>query len=120
MPVMRPCIECGALVPVGQRCSCTPRVYDADVTWRKTAAATIAAWRAIHGDWCPGSQWCVREGHACLSLVVDHDVGVLGRACNARKAATTDKDRAILARAAARAAHPSVVPPAERPLPGIA
>jgi 5-methylcytosine-specific restriction enzyme A len=51
----------------------------------------MAEHRACHGDWCPGFGL---PAHADADLVVDHDVGVLCRSCNGRKAATVDKQRA--------------------------
>jgi len=70
--------------------------------WRQRAAA-VAAYRAAHGDWCPG--WGV-PGHPCgppgsrNPLSADHIIpvalggelfpgryAVLCRACNARKGA---------------------------------
>ncbi|MGH3381866.1 MAG: HNH endonuclease [Actinoallomurus sp.] len=63
--------------------------------WQRTAATAVARHRALHGDWCPG--WVVPAHHA-TDLTGDHidakanggsddlaNVGVLCRACNARK-----------------------------------
>jgi len=59
-----------------------------DGGWRKRSAATITAHREKFGNVCPG--WRI-DRHVSTDLVVDHDVGVLCRSCNGRKAATDDK-----------------------------
>jgi 5-methylcytosine-specific restriction protein A len=58
--------------------------------------ATVAAWRAQHGDWCPGYQ---RDGHAASDLCADDPIPIarggdpmqplqiLCNACNASKGA---------------------------------
>jgi 5-methylcytosine-specific restriction enzyme A len=100
MAFLRPC---RATLPDGQPCgqltrdrrslcpthaTTTARGYNH--RWATHASATIADWRAEHGDWCPG--WQI-PGHHATDLVVDHDIGVLCRQCNSRKAATHDKQR---------------------------
>jgi hypothetical protein len=74
-------------------------VYDSP-QWRRLSRSTIRAWVARHGWWCPG--WGV-EAHASHDLTLDHgrslatggapfdprNTGVLCRACNGRKAATS-------------------------------
>lgn len=63
--------------------------YDS-ADWRRQRAATLAAWRVAHGDWCPG--WGI-DPHPTSDLTVDHvdpgtlaaGVAVLCRSCNARK-----------------------------------
>ena len=95
----RPCLNCGRATS-GTRCPPCQQAHDAqrwqakngryNGEWRKTSPATIAQHRARYGDVCPGWQ---REPHEARDLVVDHDVGVLCRACNGVKAATYDKQR---------------------------
>lgn len=86
---MRRCLDCRALT-VGSRCPGCARRRKA---WRASDEAecrrVVAAHRAAHGDWCPG--WGVAP-HPSSDLTADHVVagvsgrlGVLCRACNARK-----------------------------------
>lgn len=61
---------------------------------RQRRAATVAAWREAHGDWCPGHGV---PGHQSSDLTADHvqavanggpadgALAVLCRPCNARK-----------------------------------
>jgi hypothetical protein len=51
-------------------------------SWPATSRAAIAAHVAAYGWWCPG--WRV-EPHASDDLTLDHQRGVMCRACNARK-----------------------------------
>ena len=96
----RPCIDCSTPTP-DARCPRCRQAHDArrwqakahtyDTEWRKLSRRTRAAWVDAHGWICPG--WD-RGTHPSTDLVVDHDVGVLCRGCNATKAATHDKQRA--------------------------
>lgn len=90
---LRPCLTCGALTRNGSslcdtHTTTTARGYG--TTWQRQAAQKIAAHRAAHGNWCPG--WNT-PSHPATDLVVDHDVGVLCRGCNSRKANLADKPR---------------------------
>lgn len=38
---------------------------------RERRAQAVAQWRAEHGDWCPGSEWCGPE-HESIDLTADH------------------------------------------------
>lgn len=70
-----------------------PRIASED----RRRADTVRAWRAEHGDWCPGWQ---RPPHPATDLTADHIVAfavngdeageltVLCRSCNGRKAAS--------------------------------
>lgn len=96
----RPCLGCDTPT-TGPRC---PRCQHADdnqrwatgkgdrynTAWRKHSQQTRTAWVEAHGWNCPGYQ---RPPHPHRDLVVDHDLGVLCRPCNAVKASTTDKQR---------------------------
>jgi 5-methylcytosine-specific restriction protein A len=80
---LRPCLECGRLSD-GTRCPAhrrvvlqvkrrrRPRISRAEEDRR---AATVAAWRAEHGDWCPGWR---RPAHLSADLTADHVVPVGG------------------------------------------
>jgi 5-methylcytosine-specific restriction protein A len=111
--VRRPCLSCPALAEPGKpRCepcrlarvrainrvrgSATARGYGS--AWARHAKAAIAAYRAAHGDICPG--WD-RAPHAIdpKSWCCDHQTGPLCRGCNSRKAATVDKLSAAARRA---------------------
>jgi 5-methylcytosine-specific restriction protein A len=96
MPPRR-CRHCRQLVGKGLRCPCTPHTrtgYTAGE--RRRRAATVDAWKAAYGDWCPG--WA-RAGHSSADLTADHLVAVaaggrqagplqvLCRSCNGAKAA---------------------------------
>ena len=107
MPTRR-CLGCGQLTTDGSRCkACELKrnaAYEASParrnykkqryggTWQAKSKAIRQAWVQRHGWVCPGWQ---RLPHASSDLVVDHDVGVLCRTCNAKKAATADKARGI-------------------------
>ena len=58
-----------------------------DRAWAANSKATRAAHVAQHGWTCPGYK---RDPHPSTDLVVDHDLGVLCRTCNAVKASTED------------------------------
>lgn len=100
----QPCARCGeptysAAVPPMHR-TCRPRSPGRpSESWaeRKRRAATVAAWRELYGDVCPGWQ---RPAHAAgpdNPLTADHvepwartgredtELGVLCRSCNGRK-----------------------------------
>lgn len=110
---LRPCLDCGKLSP-GARCEehgaikrrasnaryrpHRERRPDYDAAERERRAQTVAAWRAVHGDLCPG--WN-RAAHmadpATNPLTADHlqsvrsggaecgPLGVLCRSCNSSK-----------------------------------
>lgn len=59
-------------------------------TWAADSKATRAAHVAQHGWTCPGYK---RDPHPSADLVVDHDLGVLCRSCNAVKASTEDASK---------------------------
>jgi 5-methylcytosine-specific restriction protein A len=108
MPI-RPCLDCGTLT---QSTRCPPHQRPRDLAAlrgkrarrpRATPAEdrrrrdTVDAWRAQHGNWCPG--WLI-DPHPSDDLTADHihavgaggseygELGVLCRSCNARKSAT--------------------------------
>jgi 5-methylcytosine-specific restriction protein A len=107
MPALRLCIDCGTPCNA-TRCSIHQRIRDNATLHGKRArrpytnaeqarrAATVQAWRAWHGDWCPGWQ---RAPHAATDLTADHitpvaaggsedgPLTVLCRACNGSKGA---------------------------------
>jgi 5-methylcytosine-specific restriction enzyme A len=106
MTLPRPCIDCGRLTRNATRCTdCaraasrytwrrrgkTERYRNGD--WEQRSRAMRAEHLQAHGPLCPG--WA-RPPHWVRpdALVVDHDLGVLCRSCNAVKAATVDKRRA--------------------------
>lgn len=96
----RPCLECGTPTP-RTRCPSCERSHDHargttasrgyGTQWRKDSERQRKAWVEANGWTCHG--WEV-PSHPATDLVTDHDVGVLCRSCNARKAATVDKQRA--------------------------
>lgn len=59
--------------------------------WRSFSRALREAHVIEHGHVCPGWDRDSHELEDGGGLVVDHDVGVLCRSCNAVKAATFDK-----------------------------
>lgn len=99
----KPCLDCGALSDQS-RCPDhrrarerarppRPTTLTRDSAERKRRAAVVAAWRAEHGDWCPGYQ---RPGHPATDLTADHviaaarggtELAVLCRPCNGSKGA---------------------------------
>jgi 5-methylcytosine-specific restriction protein A len=99
---LRPCLDCGTLTSQGNRCPAhrrqlersrppRPTTLTRDRAEQERRAVTVAAWRAVHGDWCPG--WG-RPPHHATDLTADHIVaakhggtalGVLCRACNGAK-----------------------------------
>lgn len=102
----RPCLDCGALTARGPRCPTHARPVERARTQAKRVrrphlaaedrrrADVVAAWRAVHGDWCPGWK---REPHESSDLTADHiesfavtgredgPLAVLCRPCNSRK-----------------------------------
>ncbi len=106
----RPCIDCGKL-GTDTRCEEHQRQHRAgyergrplpphhatryDWTWRKESKRIRDEWVATWGarglpPQCPG--WRVPpHPTTAQQLVVDHDFGVMCRACNSRKAAIDDK-----------------------------
>lgn len=112
MPPLRPCLGCGKLTHDGGRCGpcrtarAAPkaaaytrakrarRPYTAAEQARR--AEVVRAWRATHGDVCPGWR---RPPHPAADLTADHPdpvgrggseaqpLGVLCRTCNGRKGA---------------------------------
>jgi 5-methylcytosine-specific restriction protein A len=100
--VLRLCLDCGTPCTTTRCPDCTqprtPRPTSATRTHseRQRRAATVRAWRATQGDWCPGWQ---REPHQATDLTADHitpiaqggeqdgELQVLCRPCNSTKAA---------------------------------
>jgi 5-methylcytosine-specific restriction protein A len=108
----RVCLECGGLTSkASQRglCPDCQREYEQDrparivydsPEWRRLSRSTIQAWVARYGWQCPG--WQV-PAHPSRDLTLDHgralttggapfdprNTGVLCRACNGRKGATS-------------------------------
>lgn len=99
---MKRCIDCTKLIHQGPRCGTCQRTrdrqrwqtkrtrYDAD--WRKGSTQARADHLATHGPVCPGF---TRPAHivTAADLVVDHDLGVMCRSCNAVKANTVDRGK---------------------------
>jgi 5-methylcytosine-specific restriction protein A len=71
---LRPCPSCGAPQLGGcARCgwqSKATRIYTPK--WRRTSREILAAWRATHGDWCPGWPDTGHDAHATSDLTVHH------------------------------------------------
>lgn len=106
---LKPCLDCGTLAP-STRCTACARPRERARTQAKRQrrpytsteqrrrADTVSAWRAQHGNTCPGWR---RPAHPAADLTADHldPVGaggredgpltVLCRSCNSRKAART-------------------------------
>jgi hypothetical protein len=86
---------CRALTS-SSRCPACERAHRARYRgqWPALARSVIAAYRATHGDVCPGFGV---PSHALdpADWVVDHDLGPMCRRCNGVKAATADTTRAI-------------------------
>jgi 5-methylcytosine-specific restriction protein A len=103
MTLPRPCVDCGTPTRNGTRCptctrehnraqgSATARGYDS--RWARQSKRLRQQHLVEHGSVCAGWE---RDAHRCApdDLVVDHDVGVLCRSCNASKAAGYDTRRA--------------------------
>lgn len=99
----RPCLEPGcAALTTATRCPMHTKQHEQrrwaakqgryNGQWRKQSKQSIADHLAEHGPLCPG--WATAAHIVDPSiLVTDHDVGVLCRPCNSRKAATFDKAR---------------------------
>lgn len=88
------CLTCGKPQTYGSRCRpCTMARKKAKYggEWSAFSRQAIANYRAIHGDRCPG--WGKQPPHAITpgEWVTDHDAGPMCRACNGRKANTTDR-----------------------------
>jgi 5-methylcytosine-specific restriction protein A len=106
MPLI-PCLGCGRLIDKAAsrrqgrhkrgwgRCEgCAAGSYISTAETQRRAE-TVAAWRAVHGDRCPGWR---RPPHAASDLTADHvdavgaggredgPLSVLCRSCNGRKA----------------------------------
>jgi hypothetical protein len=107
MTLPRACLGCGRSTRNGPRCTTCARAHDRATWakrgkseryrtggWEQRSKALRAQHVALYGPLCPGWQ---RGAHYVRpdQLVVDHDVGVMCRACNSRKAATVDKTRKI-------------------------
>lgn len=112
---LRPCLDCGRL---SQGPRCTPcaeakrrasnaryrphrdRRPDYNSAERERRAATVRAWRAIHGDLCPGWKRPPHMAGEGNPLTADHltavraggseagALGVLCRSCNSSKSNT--------------------------------
>lgn len=104
----RRCQNCGALITTPRCRSCTRAADRTRAALRRTPRTQYAgAWRynsqqlrhqhiAIHGLICPGLHLdgCPQtDRHPAADLVVDHDIGVICRSCNAIKANTYDRTR---------------------------
>lgn len=99
---MRVCAEpgCPALVTKGrcqQHRTYSPTYHERDWAEQQRRAATVAAWIAEHGHWCPGYGVPPHESH---DLTAEHvtavangggkgPLAVLCRVCNSRKGART-------------------------------
>jgi 5-methylcytosine-specific restriction protein A len=90
---VRRCVvsDCPTLISAGSRCA-KHRAEQREKyrgTWSARSRAEIRAYRAQHGDLCPG--WN-RPPHpiAPTEWTTDHRAGPLCRACNTRKMATGD------------------------------
>lgn len=96
------CIDCGQpCLPRYQRCpthTALHRRQQAKARSREAARAraVVAAWRAEHGNWCPGWQ---RPPHEATDLTAQHEapfiltggggpLTVLCRSCNTREGNT--------------------------------
>ena len=83
---------CATYTTSGSRCdTCRRRRKSARNADRTVAAQAVAAWRAVHGDWCPGWR---RPGHPAADLTAEHGPNPVGsrrvqtilcRSCNSRK-----------------------------------
>lgn len=99
MPTLKPCLNCGALsdrtrCPTHRARPPRPTTLTRTAAERRRRAAVVAAWRAEHGDWCPG--WG-RPAHPATDLTADHvtaaahggtELAVLCRPCNGAKSDT--------------------------------
>jgi len=102
---LRPCLECGAITDLGNRCAKHFRrrqqakpsaaAMGYDQAWRRLRKRVLAEWLEEHGWWCPGYG---RDGHPANDLTGDHivaladggesvraNVQILCRSCNVRK-----------------------------------
>lgn len=92
----RRCLDCRTLTTATRCPACQAQRKQQRNAAAPQARDLVAAWRAEHGDWCPGYQ---RDPHPAGDLTADHHVplsangeatgpnlnGVLCRSCNARK-----------------------------------
>lgn len=100
MPLARPCVACSTPTTTTRCPACEQRhqaernasrpQYRGD--WPAQSRSAIAAYRAGHGDVCPGYG---RAPHAIAASewTCDHDRGPLCRPCNGRKGGGDDKRR---------------------------
>lgn len=66
----RPCIDCGTPTN-GSRCRrCTTPDPRSTAGWTRTSQNILAAHRATHGNWCPGTD--THPAHPSTDLTVDH------------------------------------------------
>ncbi len=88
---LRQCLDCGVWSSTSRCPRCKRRRKARRNADRRVAADVVAAWRAEHGDWCPGWR---RPGHAASDLTAEHGAnevgsgkvaGVLCRSCNSAK-----------------------------------
>ena len=72
---------CRALVRSGGRCASCRQRHDQERNasrpwygseWRKLRSEVLTAWRAEHGDWCPGVPELDHPAHPAADLTVDH------------------------------------------------
>lgn len=82
----RPCLEPGCPNLTGGQARCPRHERHQTREWRTTSPAILKAWRAQHGDRCPGWR---RPPHETSDLTVHHTdlphqpFAVLCRSCNA-------------------------------------
>jgi hypothetical protein len=83
---MRHCLDCGRLTDSTRCHTCHRRKRNNRYggNWTTRSRTTIAAHLATHGPTCPGWQ---RPPHPinAADLTLDHETGVLCRACNSAK-----------------------------------
>jgi hypothetical protein len=71
---LTPCLECGKPT-AGSRCAEHPNPNDLArhrSSYTKTRQAFLDAWRARHGNWCPGAEDLDHQPHPSSDLTVDH------------------------------------------------
>jgi hypothetical protein len=80
------CLGCGQVAILSRSrcdtCRRTKRNTRYPNTWPTQSRDAIATHVATHGHVCPGYH---QDPHPSTDLTLDHEVGVLCRACNTRK-----------------------------------